>query len=115
MIEGYFDALDERMGRALGPVGFGPETAHDLCSVTKSIVGLLCGIVVSAQAIHVQCPLRDLLPRSHEHFTHVTSALSLEHVLSTSMGLEWTSRSRTRTNLRARVGAIAEARPSWLR
>jgi CubicO group peptidase (beta-lactamase class C family) len=39
--ERYFAGVDEARGRPLGEVAFGPETLHDLRSVTKSIVSLI--------------------------------------------------------------------------
>jgi hypothetical protein len=43
----YFPGADERWGMSLGPREHGPDTLHDLRSVTKSIVGLLYGIALS--------------------------------------------------------------------
>lgn len=89
VLEVYFDGVDERIRHAPGPVRFGPEVLHDLRSVTKSVVSLLCGIVVTENDIDVSCPLTELLPRWREHFNTATSALTLQHVLSMTMGLSW--------------------------
>jgi CubicO group peptidase (beta-lactamase class C family) len=48
VLERYFEGADDIEGR--GPVGrvtFGPDTPHDLRSVTKCIVGLLYGIALA--------------------------------------------------------------------
>jgi CubicO group peptidase (beta-lactamase class C family) len=46
VLERYCVGNDQSWGRPLGVVTFGPETLHDLRSVTKSIVGLLYGIAL---------------------------------------------------------------------
>jgi hypothetical protein len=40
-------------GRPLGAVRFGPNTLHDMRSVTKSIVGLLYGIALATLSVPV--------------------------------------------------------------
>lgn len=40
-LETYYTGNDENWGSPLGSVAFGPETLHDLRSVTKSVVSLL--------------------------------------------------------------------------
>ena len=89
VLELYFEGIDERIGHAPGLVRFGPDVLHDLRSVTKSIVGLLCGIVVTQNDIDLERPLPELLPRWRAHFNAATSALTLRHVLTMSMGLAW--------------------------
>jgi CubicO group peptidase (beta-lactamase class C family) len=44
VLERYFEGEDEIWGTPGGRVAFGPDTLHDLRSVTKSILGLLYGI-----------------------------------------------------------------------
>ncbi len=39
--ECYGEGKDSRLAKDLGTVRFGPETLHDIRSVTKSIVGFL--------------------------------------------------------------------------
>jgi CubicO group peptidase (beta-lactamase class C family) len=46
-LERYYTGPDVSWGRPLGEVAFGPETLHDLLSVTKSIVGLLYGMALA--------------------------------------------------------------------
>ena len=46
-VEWYFEGPDERRGKTLGVVEFGPETLHDVRSVTKSVVSLLFGIALA--------------------------------------------------------------------
>jgi hypothetical protein len=51
MADWYFEGTDEERGRPLGTVTFGPETLHDVRSVTTSIVSLLVGIAMADHAI----------------------------------------------------------------
>jgi CubicO group peptidase (beta-lactamase class C family) len=46
VFEHYFSGADERQGRPLGQVAFGPETKHDERSVTKSVTALVLGIAI---------------------------------------------------------------------
>src|SRR5437870_13306132 len=47
VLERYDAGEDEVWGRPIGHVAFGPETLHDLRSVTKSILGLLYGLALA--------------------------------------------------------------------
>jgi CubicO group peptidase (beta-lactamase class C family) len=46
VFEHYFSGVDEIGDTKLGEVAFGPQTKHDVRSITKSIVALLLGIAV---------------------------------------------------------------------
>ncbi|MCI4660947.1 MAG: beta-lactamase family protein [Neomegalonema sp.] len=89
--ESYFPGEDEAWGSPLGRVEHGPDTLHDLRSVTKSIVGLLYGIAL-AQG-HVPAPDASLLDQFPEYSGLPAdprrSALTIGHVLTMSMGTEW--------------------------
>ena len=61
--EAYFQGEDERWGTPIGSIDHGPQTLHDLRSVTKSVVGLLYGIALSEGAVpSLDTPLLDLFP-----------------------------------------------------
>ena len=63
MADWYFEGTDEERGRLLGTVKFGPETLHDVRSVTKSIVSLLVGIAMADHAIEsLDSPVLDYFP-----------------------------------------------------
>ena len=47
LAEVYFDGVDETRGRPLGVVQHGPDTLHDLRSITKSVTALLYGIALA--------------------------------------------------------------------
>src|SRR5262245_64092991 len=46
VLERYFEGEDETWGRALGRVSFGPDTLHDLRSVTKRGVSMVSVIAL---------------------------------------------------------------------
>ena len=83
---------DEAWGRKLGQVTFDPTVLHDLRSVTKSIVGMLYGIALAdgkvpppeAQALR---PVPRISPTSPRR--PAGSAITVAHVLSMTMGIEW--------------------------
>ena len=63
LAEWYFPGKDERRGFPLGEVAFGPDTLHDVRSVTKSVVGLLVGVAVEEGAIKsLDTPVLDYFP-----------------------------------------------------
>ncbi len=63
--EAYFPGEDERWGTPIGLVDHGPETLHDLRSVTKSVVGLLYGIALSEGAVPHCKKMKQLLILMH--------------------------------------------------
>ncbi|EFO30847.1 beta-lactamase [Roseibium sp. TrichSKD4] len=91
LAEVYFEGEDERWGQSIGSVKHGPETLHDLRSVTKSVVGLLYGIALGegkvpepSTALYDQFPEYPDLANDPER-----GGILIEHVLSMQMGLEW--------------------------
>jgi CubicO group peptidase (beta-lactamase class C family) len=80
-----------RSGQRLGVVSFGPEVAHDLRSVTKGVVGLLYGIALADGKV----PSPDArLYAQFPEYADLTAQpgrdkLTVGHVLSMTMGLEW--------------------------
>ncbi len=91
LAEVYFDGADERWGRSIGVVEHGPDTLHDLRSVTKSIVGLLYGIALSEglvpapnERLIAQFPEYDDLPADPRR-----DAITIADVLTMRMGTEW--------------------------
>jgi CubicO group peptidase (beta-lactamase class C family) len=91
LFERYFAGPDAGLGKPLGVVRFGPETLHDLRSVTKSIVGLLYGIALAAG--HVPAPEAYLLEQFPEYPALVDEparrALTVRHALTMTLGTEW--------------------------
>lgn len=91
ILEHYLTGTDESWGRPLGEVGFGPQTLHDLRSVTKSIVGLLYGIALDRKL--VPSPDAPLLPHFPDYPDLLAApdrqGLRIEHALTMTLGLEW--------------------------
>ena len=115
LLERYDDGPDEAWGRPLGQVAMGPETLHDLRSVTKSVVGLLYGIALArGQVPPPEAPLYPCFPEYPDLAADPARAgIRLEHVLSMTTGLRW---DESLPYLDARNSEIAmEAAPDRLR
>jgi CubicO group peptidase (beta-lactamase class C family) len=91
VFEAYFSGQDESWGRPLGDVRFGPETLHDLRSVTKSIVSLLYGIADGDGRVpKVECPLLDAFPEYTDlRDEPARLKILVGHALTMTMGVEW--------------------------
>jgi len=107
--ERYLDGIDTERARPLGVVRFGPDTLHDLRSVSKSIVGLLYGI---AQARgHAPPPEASLLAQFPEYpdiaADPAKGALTVGHALTMTLGTSGTS-------LLSRIRTRGTARSPWI-
>src|SRR4051794_20204893 len=91
VLERYWAGTDENWGMPLGQVSFGPDTLHDLRSVTKSVVGLLYGIALERGL--VPPPEAPLMPRFPEYPDLASeperTRLTIGHALTMTLGLEW--------------------------
>jgi len=96
VLERYFAGEDETWGRTLGHVSFGPDTLHDLRSVTKSVVSLLYGIALDRGL--VPAPDAPLLAQFPEYPDLVAdprrAPIKVLHALTMTMGLEWNEQVR---------------------
>lgn len=74
-----------------GVVTFGPETLHDVRSITKSVVGLLNGIALGDGLVPE--PEEPLLPNFPEYPDLAAdpdrARLTVEHALTMTLGLAW--------------------------
>ena len=92
VFEYYGQGDDEAEGRgALGTVVFGPDVPHDLRSVSKSVVGLAYGIALAAGNVP---PPEDKLYEQFPEYSDLASQpgrdrLTVHHVLSMTLGLDW--------------------------
>jgi CubicO group peptidase (beta-lactamase class C family) len=89
--ERYFAGPDAARARPLGVVRFGPDTLHDLRSVTKSIVGLLYGIALSRGLVpSPDTALLALFPEYQDLAADPTRLrLTVAHALTMTLNLEW--------------------------
>lgn len=91
LVEEYFPGSDERWGTPSGDGLHGPDTLHDLRSVTKSIVGLLYGIALSDDLVPaLDKSILDQFPE----YSQLTSnakrkAITIGDALSMQMGTAW--------------------------
>jgi CubicO group peptidase (beta-lactamase class C family) len=90
VFEHYFTGTDERLGRELGEVAFGPETRHDERSVTKSVTDLLVGIAIDRGWIKsVDQSVMSFFPEYADLRTPEKNRITLRDLLTMSSGLEW--------------------------
>ncbi len=89
--ERYYPGSDERWGTPLGTVAFGPDTLHDLRSVSKGVVGLLYGIALAEGKVPaLDTSVVDAFPAYADLAAEpARRAIRIEHVLSMTMGLAW--------------------------
>lgn len=91
VLERYFEGEDETWGRPIGRIAFGPDTLHDLRSVTKSLVGLIYGIALDAKKVPApDAPLMASFPEYADLAADPQRrGLTIGHVLTMTLGLEW--------------------------
>jgi CubicO group peptidase (beta-lactamase class C family) len=90
VFEHYFSGVDERGDVKLGEVAFGPDTKHDVRSVTKSIVALLLGIAVERGWVAgIDQPVLSFFPEYADLRTPEKDRITLRHLLTMSSGLRW--------------------------
>lgn len=91
IVESYFAGEDQRWGSPLGDVSHGPDTLHDLRSVTKSIVGLLYGIALAQGKVPaVDTSLLANFPQYPDLAADSQRQnIQIEHALSMRMGTQW--------------------------
>jgi CubicO group peptidase (beta-lactamase class C family) len=90
-VERYYSGEDNHWGMPLGEVSHGPETLHDIRSVTKSIVSLLYGIALQRGLVPPPVtPLVSQFPRYADMAADPQRArLTVEHALTMTLGTEW--------------------------
>jgi CubicO group peptidase (beta-lactamase class C family) len=90
LFEHYRTGDDECWGVPLGKVAHGPESKHDLRSVTKSVTSLLLGIALGRKLIdNIDEPILNWFPEYSDLRTPEKERISLRHLLTMSAGLEW--------------------------
>jgi len=88
--EHYRRGPDYRWDTPLPDVKHGPETKHDLRSVTKSITGLLIGIAIERQLIpNISERVFEYFPEYGDLRTPEKDLIQVRHLLTMAAGLEW--------------------------
>jgi len=89
--ERYIAGADFAGGEPLGTIAFGPETLHDMRSVTKSVVGLLYGIALGQKK--VPAPDQPLLASFPEYADLARDParlrLTVASALTMTLGVQW--------------------------
>jgi CubicO group peptidase (beta-lactamase class C family) len=74
-------------------IAFGPTTLHDARSVSKSVVSLLIGIALErgtqGKIKNLTTPVLDFFPELARLRTPERAAITLEHALTMTSGLQW--------------------------
>jgi len=91
VLERYYQGVDETWGKPLGRVCFGPQSLHDLRSVTKSVVSLLYGIALGKGLVPPpDSPLLAQFPDYPDLAADPRRAsLTIHHALTMTLGMEW--------------------------
>jgi CubicO group peptidase (beta-lactamase class C family) len=91
VLEHYGTGVDHSWGTPLGAVEFGPQTLHDLRSVTKSVTALLYGMALGQGLVpEPSAPLFAGFPEYPDLAADPGRArLTVEHALTMSLGMEW--------------------------
>lgn len=93
--EDYFSGADERLGRPLGVVTSGPETLHDVRSISKSMVSAAFGAARARGALpDLDAPVLDFFPEYPQLRTPERLAIRLRHLLTMTSGLAWDETTR---------------------
>lgn len=91
LAEVYFDGADEQWGRRLGIVHHGPETLHDIRSITKSVTALLYGIALAEGKVPpLDAPLLAQFPEYADLAGDpLRDKITVGDALAMKMGTEW--------------------------
>src|SRR5262245_15176324 len=74
---------------------FAPEVLHDVRSISKSVVSVLFGIARERQAIDLAASPLAYYPAYADLHSPERDAITLEHLLTMSSGLEWNESATT--------------------
>jgi CubicO group peptidase (beta-lactamase class C family) len=93
VFEQYRSGRDSPWGRPPGDYTYGPETRHDVRSISKSVVSLLVGIAIDRGLIgSVEDPIARYLPDYADLLTDGKAHITIRHLLSMTSGLAWNER-----------------------
>ncbi len=94
VLERHYTGEDEHWGRPLGKVEHGPDTLHDVRSITKSVISLLYGIAlergqVPPPSAPLLAPLLAQFPQLTDLADPQRARLTIAHALTMSLGTDW--------------------------
>ena len=91
VLEAYFPGEDENWGRPLDTVDHGPDTLHDLRSVSKSITSLLYDIAfANGDVPPPEAPLLDAFPQYPDLAEDpIRASWTIAHAFNMTLGTEW--------------------------
>src|SRR5258708_31256263 len=90
VVERYFSGADERWGRPIGIVQYGPEVKHDLRSISKSVTSLLVGIALGEGKFPaLDSPVFDQFPQFAALKTAGKAEITVPQLLTMPAGLAW--------------------------
>jgi CubicO group peptidase (beta-lactamase class C family) len=92
VFEEYFPGEKFKLAQPTGEFGFDMYDTHTLCSVTKSVTSALIGIAIDQDFIQsVDQKVFDFFPEHSDLLTSAPekNALTLEHLLTMTSGLQW--------------------------
>jgi CubicO group peptidase (beta-lactamase class C family) len=89
--EAYMSGTDETIWSLWGGrKDLGPASLHDMRSTTKSIVGLLYGILLAKRQVpNLETPVASLYPRQRGIAGSAKAAIRIRHLMTMSSGLAW--------------------------
>jgi CubicO group peptidase (beta-lactamase class C family) len=88
--EHYFTGPDEIFGLTVPPVTFGPDVAHDIRSISKSVTSLLVGIAFDRGWLKsVDAPVFSFFPEYADLRTPEKDKITLRDLLTMSAGFRW--------------------------
>jgi len=92
VFERYFEGEQNSWGKLLGRTWHGPDTLHNLYSVTKSVVALIYGVALAERKVPPpDAPLYDLFPEYRElvEIDPRRKERTIAHALTMTLGLQW--------------------------
>ena len=90
VFEHYRRGVDQRWGRDLGEVTYGPDVKHDVRSASKSVISLLIGIALERKLIaNIDQTIFSFLPQYASLRTPAKERITLRHLLTMSSGIAW--------------------------
>lgn len=100
LAEAYFTGRDKPSGDWFErTVAFTADHPHDLRSITKSVTGLVAGIVHGRGQLDLQQPVLDDFPELADLATPAHRQITVQHLLDMTVGWDWDESSMPYTSL----------------